>query len=276
MHPLPDRQQLQNVIARLENQVAELECRLARTNAQRLLFFVGPSLSLEEARRCLDDHPRAEFRPPIRRGDLLQGLKDGFRWIGIIDGVFHQHLAVSIQEIRYALEQGAQIYGASSMGALRAAETYLLGMIGVGKIYHWYRSETIDSDDEVAVCFDETSGKAASEPLVNIRATIELGIQEGLIPFETAQAVLTAAQDLPFPSRDYRNILKSLTNHIPGDRLNQLSQFLATEAVDLKAEDAKALISRMKEDYAHEHPRGDEGLPDPVALGPREGRKALF
>ena len=42
--------------------------------------------------------------------------------VGIIDGVFDQALSVSVFEIRAALKRGVIIWGAASMGALRAVE----------------------------------------------------------------------------------------------------------------------------------------------------------
>jgi len=67
----------------------------------------------------------------------------------IIDGVFHQEPAVPPREILDVLEDGAVIVGASSMGALRAAECWPAGMRGVGTIYRLYRRGALKSDDEV-------------------------------------------------------------------------------------------------------------------------------
>ena len=44
-----------------------------------------------------------------------------------------------------------EVFGASSMGALRASELDTLGMTGIGYCYEQYATGTIDSDDEVAV-----------------------------------------------------------------------------------------------------------------------------
>src|SRR5947209_1003668 len=107
----------------------------------RPIVFLGPSISLEEARRTL---PRADFRPPIRRGDL-DGIAPS-AVVGVIDGLFAQTLAISPGEIREAIGNGVAVYGAASMGALRAAE--VPGVIGVGRIYDMYRTGAIERDDE--------------------------------------------------------------------------------------------------------------------------------
>ena len=45
---------------------------------------------------------------------------------------------------------GTQVFGAASMGALRAAELAPFGMIGVGAIFAAYRDGRLTGDDEVA------------------------------------------------------------------------------------------------------------------------------
>lgn len=164
--------------------------------------FVGPSLDQETA----VEHLAATYLPPIRRGDLPAVVSRGARAVGIIDGEFNQSLAVSVMEIRAALNQGVRIWGASSMGALRAVECRSLGMKGVGWIYERYEDGTLTADDEVALVFDPCSGRPLSIPLVNVRWAIELaGIGEAQPLLEiahavsyverTAKALLAAAQD---------------------------------------------------------------------------------
>jgi hypothetical protein len=72
--------------------------------------------------------------------------------IVLIDGVFHQSLAVWHKEIVYALLEGIVCIGAASMGALRAAELWRYGMVGVGKIFEMYRDGEED-DSLVAMTF---------------------------------------------------------------------------------------------------------------------------
>jgi len=42
-------------------------------------------------------------------------------------------------ELLDALEEGVAVFGGASMGALRAAELWQHGMVGVGKIFRAYR-----------------------------------------------------------------------------------------------------------------------------------------
>ncbi len=121
---------------------------------QKIIVFLGPSLDQAAAERILSAH----YLPPARRGDLLAAAEKGATIIGLIDGVFHQESAVAHREILAAIKKGVRVVGASSMGALRAAEMDTLGMVGIGEIYRMYKSGELESDDEVALVFDPSSG----------------------------------------------------------------------------------------------------------------------
>nr|UXE46071.1 hypothetical protein Hi04_10k_c5591_00011 [uncultured bacterium] len=112
-----------------------------------MVVFLGPSLDLDAARKEL----AADYRPPAAQGDVLLALRSGARRIGIIDGRFNDVPSVWHKEILLALEEGALVFGAASMGALRAAELHRFGMIGVGRVFEWYRDGVLCDDDEVAV-----------------------------------------------------------------------------------------------------------------------------
>lgn len=210
------------------------------------MVYLGPSLPVARAQTILD----AEYRPPIRRGDLPRDVAAGYRVFGIVDGVFHQSLSVSVREIRRAIEAGARLYGGSSMGALRAAETYPLGMEGVGEIYRWYRGEIVDSDDEVALTFDPETGRPLSLPLVNIRATLREAFARGALDRGLHDLVVDAAAALPFPRRNPENIRLALYER-GMEREGELARdLLLRHAVDLKALDAEALLKRIREAHA--------------------------
>src|SRR5512136_610705 len=144
---------------------------------QRIIVFLGPSLEREAAEAILP----ADYRTPDKRGDLLHAVEEGAEIICLIDGVFHQESAVAHREILAAIKKGVKVVGASSMGALRAAEMDTLGMVGIGEIYQMYKSGELESDDEVALVFDPESGLSLSEPLINIRFTLKRARSEGII-----------------------------------------------------------------------------------------------
>jgi hypothetical protein len=146
---------------------------------ERILVYLGPSLSLAKAKAIL---PQATYRPPAKQGDIVTDVVNlQPDRIILIDGYFRENLSVWHKEIVYAIQfPGVKaIYGAASMGALRAAELDFLGMIGIGKIYHWYRDSVTEDDSEVAISFAERDGPEGSQyypstiPLVDIRAGVE-------------------------------------------------------------------------------------------------------
>lgn len=113
-------------------------------------IFVGPSLYGVEAPRL----PGEMWLPPAKNGDVLQSiLTSRPQQVVLIDGVFHQSQSVWHKELGYALMRGIVVIGASSMGAIRAAEMHRYGMIGVGKIFGMYRDGEED-DSLVAMSFD--------------------------------------------------------------------------------------------------------------------------
>lgn len=89
--------------------------------------------------------------------------------IGVIDGVFLQDLSVWHKELLYAMEKGVAVFGASSMGALRAAELAPFGMRGVGEVYRQYAEGRLNDDDEVAVVHasSDAGHRKITEPMVN-------------------------------------------------------------------------------------------------------------
>ncbi len=245
------RASIQERMARIEGRLKKLNLnwsdldKLPQNTLPQPLIYLGPSLPLEQAQNILE----AQFRGPIARGDLIQALEAGYRIFGIVDGVFHQNLTVGIEEIRYALEAGATIYGASSMGALRAAETYPLGMIGIGQIYQWYRDETVDSDDEVALCFEAGSKISLSEPSVNLRATLNFLTQTRQLTTEQCGQILASYLSLHFSQRNLPTLEKTLTTNFP--EAQKWIALLQKNWVDQKAKDAFELLTVIRDKHAN-------------------------
>ncbi|GAA1673545.1 hypothetical protein GCM10009830_19830 [Glycomyces endophyticus] len=110
--------------------------------------FCGPTLSPDQV---LAAFPAAVPHPPIRHGDSLRLDVGPGDQVLIIDGVFHQAASVRHKEILALMAVGATVAGCSSMGALRAAELNVYGMIGVGEVYRKYKEGLLDADADVAV-----------------------------------------------------------------------------------------------------------------------------
>jgi ribosomal protein S12 methylthiotransferase accessory factor len=199
------------------------------------IIFLGPSLPIETARKIL---PIADYRPPIKRGDLDN--VEGGTVVGIIDGIFGDTLAISPTEIRKAIARGAVVYGAASMGALRAAE--IPEVIAIGQVAEMYRSGTIERDDEVALLFAPETYIALTQPLVNLRYGVSRLVRSGTINHETGHALVEASANLHFSQRTLENIIANsplAKNHDADDVIRLLRGF------DLKREDAQALVETL-------------------------------
>ncbi|WP_067073594.1 TfuA-related McrA-glycine thioamidation protein [Methanoculleus horonobensis] len=208
-----------------------------------VVVFLGPSCDLAAARTILD----AEYRPPAKRGDILEAARAGARIIGLIDGVFFQDCAVAHREVLAALRAGVRVVGASSMGALRAAELDSLGMEGVGEIYRAYREGRLVADDEVALLFDPETFMPLSEPLVNIRATIQRALECGVIGADAAGSLLEAARALYFPERTYDAVVEAAEGKTDPDDLARFLTFADEHAVDRKREDALLALEYIRD-----------------------------
>jgi hypothetical protein len=209
---------------------------------QKIIVFLGPSLETTAAEKILPAH----YLPPAKRGDLLAAVQDEATIIGLIDGVFHQESAVAHREILSAIKKGIRVIGSSSMGALRAAEMDTLGMVGIGKIYQMYKSGELESDDEVALVFDPSSGMALSEPLINIRFTLRQARDSGVIDSDAQEALLAAARSVFYPQRTYRTIVYQAGEAIDEKARERFLQWVKTNACDQKRDDAVAALEYIR------------------------------
>jgi hypothetical protein len=210
------------------------------------IVFLGPSLDLETARGILRD---AVYLPPLRQADLLSAM-DRYRpsAVGIIDGYFLQDLSVWHKEILLALRRGIAVYGASSMGALRAAEMAPYGMRGVGQIYEAFAGGALTDDDEVALAHSpaELGYAKLSEPMVNVRATLQAAVHMGVIPALVMQPAVHAAKAIYFTERNMARLLDTWREAgLPDESVKTLEDFFRLHYVDAKSQDAMALLRAM-------------------------------
>lgn len=212
----------------------------------KVIIYAGLSIPFDEAKEILDSTESVEvvYKRPIQRGDLGQAIKEHPDIIGIIDGVFHQNSAVGHKEILNVMKKGIRVFGASSMGALRASELDTLGMTGIGYVYNQYASGEVDSDDDVAVMLDSNTLEALSEPLINMKYVFTNAVSDDVITEEEKNELLGIAKKTFYPKRNYAQTLaaSSLDNETKG----KLIDFIRTSP-DIKKEDAKELLTTIKD-----------------------------
>ncbi len=207
------------------------------------LIYIGPTLSADEVRRRVPD---ATVLPPAAVGDILRATrKRGVRRIAIVDGYFERMAAVWHKEILVALERGIVVYGAASMGALRAAELAPFGMIGVGSIYRDFARGRLVADDEVAVAHlpAEYGYRAISDALVNIRYGLAGAVKQRIIPPALEARLVGLARARFYRERSWSQLLDDA--RAAGLALDALATW---PKPDRKAEDARLLLRRLRTD----------------------------
>lgn len=207
-----------------------------------IVVFTGPTLHPLEVTRLLD----ATVLPPVKRGDLATLAALNPEIIAIIDGEFFQGLAVSPKEILPFLEKGVRVYGASSMGALRAVELARFGMIGVGRVFRLFRSGLLNSDDEVALTYCPWSYAPVSEPLVNTRYTLRAAVRTRILTRVEAGVILTKLKAAYFPDRTRASLLSISCAVLGSERTLVLRDFLAGHSTNVKQDDARLLIDELR------------------------------
>ncbi len=233
-----------------------------RARAQDVVAFLGPSLTAADARRVAP----CRVLPPARAGDVLAVLPERPLAIALVDGLFDTTPSVWHHEIVLALDAGIAVFGAASMGALRAAELSALGMIGVGRIFRWYRDGTIDDDGEVALLHGDAEHgfRPLTLPLVNVRAAAEVARREGLLAGREARALVAAGSALHYTERTWQRVLAAARL---GAGASERLQVFLRRAPDPKAEDARACIAAAAE-FARARRRGAPPPPRPPAVAP--------
>ena len=214
-----------------------------------ICIFTGPTLPRAEAAKVLD----AEYLPPAAIGDVYKAARRRPWAIGIIDGFFESTPSVWHKEVLWAMTRGIHVFGASSMGALRAAELAAFGMVGVGAIFEGYHDGRIEDDDEVAVVHGppELGYVQLTEAMVNIRATIGKAIATGVVPPPTGAALIEVAKSLYYKNRSYDRVLADASaRRLPGDELIRLKAWLHKNQINQKRLDAIALLQAIKEAQA--------------------------
>jgi len=213
----------------------------------KTVVFVGPTVTAQEVRAVLPD---ADVRGPAACGDVLrvvhEGVHQGPAIIALVDGFFEHRLPVWHKELLWALSRGCPVYGASSMGALRAAELAAFGMVGVGQIFAWYRDGVLEDDDEVAVAHeDEATGyRVHSDAMVNVRATLARLVEAGILDPEAAKVLTATLKATPYPQRNLRQALSQIA--LPAATRAQLAAWWQQNGlVDQKHADALLLFQQI-------------------------------
>ncbi|RFB90848.1 antibiotic resistance protein [Rhizobium leguminosarum bv. trifolii] len=208
------------------------------------IIFAGPSLP--DAASLAGE--AIHVLPPAMQGDVLAQVEQGANVVGLIDGGFEYAAPVWHKEILHALSLGVAVFGAASMGALRAAECHPFGMIGLGRIFEDYRTGRLVDDAAVALMHAPSAlgSKPLTIPLVNVSATLDAMEDRGLLAGGLRQELEDAANAIFFKRRTWRAIVEQCAGIAEPDRL-QLLAALLSNSVDQKRLDALELLKAVQD-----------------------------
>lgn len=158
------------------------------------------------------------------------------------------------------------MYGAASMGALRAAECAPYGFTPLGAIAGWYAQDVIDGDDEVAVLTHPRSYEALTVPLVNVRYVARLARRRGLLNSRQRETLIAAAREIFYMDRTWDDVVE-----LAPPAARDAIAGLAARYGDLKRMDARFAVRTVLRDCARGVRRSGEGIAPTVvtiALNP--------
>lgn len=214
-------------------------------NAEKIIFG-GPSCT--NLPKVHDGN--LHVLPPCKQGDVYLAAIENPKVIGIIDGYFEGVPSVWHKEILWAMDQGIHVIGASSMGALRAAELDTYGMKGLGQVYEWYATNTINDDDEVALVHapDALNYTPISLAMVNVRATCKKAQHEKILSDKLAEEIQKTAKAIFYKHRTWQEVLDQMpkSDFVPEERI-QFESWLQHNEVDQKSLDALQLYTYLSQ-----------------------------
>jgi hypothetical protein len=215
--------------------------------------YAGLSAQKSDVQSVLPD---AHVAPPVQRGDILSDIEDGVNSILILDGLFHQALSVSPSEIMDALRRGIRVFGASSMGALRAAELEAYGMVGVGEIFERIRNDGAFRDDFLGQVFIDgwPQIREASVTYVEFEINLKLLLRRRRISRATYERLSALYAELHYAERNLPALAARVRSECrnPDQLLNAAAQALSTMTRPKYRDARKALraVSRYHDQVA--------------------------
>lgn len=209
-----------------------------------VVLFAGPSA--HGVPRAVLTAGGVRLRPPVRRGDVQRlAARHDPGVIVLCDGVFQSAPAVSHAEICDAMDRGWEVWGVSSIGAIRAYELRAEGMRGFGYVRSLFDRVPDFTDDEMCLLhFPEAPFFPVSEALVNLRYALEQQRSALRIPPRSEQRLIAAMQALWFGDRTEERIREAMrtVGGFEADVAERLLQWLRAHRV--KTLDLVALMTQ--------------------------------
>lgn len=195
------------------------------------------------------DHRGLDVLPPARLGSLYRAWQRGYRTFGVVDGYFGSIPSIWHKEILYVISLGGRVFGAASLGALRAAELAPYGMVGIGAIYRACRLGLLTDDDEVCVTHAPRAlgYRPLSEAMVNVRVTLRRLRRLGHLDRRQERSLADACKAVHFSRRSRTAVGQCFADVLGTDHAGPWQAYQA-HVVDQKGIDADRLLAGLADD----------------------------
>lgn len=226
----------------------------------KILVFAGPSLT-----RPLPPVSGEEIIlfPPAGQCDIISAVHRLDPDVVVIaDGMSVLH-----KELIWVLSKGVRIIGTAAGGALRAAELAFCGMKGHGWVYDMTVAGLIEDDAEVFCTWAKNGTEyiRLTEPLVNIRATLQLPEVQEAIGKNDADAILAAARAIYYKNRTFSALEAGLADAgINAKRVATLMERLKENYCDVQSDDLADTLERISQTGFLPAPMNPETMPVPI------------
>lgn len=216
----------------------------------KAIVFVGPSVN-GEIDKIKNDYPEIIFYPPLKHAELLSIIEiEKPTIVGIVDDYTGFGESSWHSEILYTLKKGIKIFGAASQGAIKALELDNMGMIGIGKIYQYYKNKSIISHDEVLCVFNNETFKKITIPYINfLLSSIDKDILKIIQKIHwkerTFKKIYEKLRENGFSDEDFKKIKEK---YIDFQKLDTL--LLLNKIREFKSKNNEIKLNKIKEDSA--------------------------
>lgn len=212
----------------------------------KIKIYAGLSVEAKDIEEIL---PGAEVAGPVQRGDILKDVAEGYNVVALIDGKFDQNLAVAPSEVMDALRAGVRVYGSSSMGALRAAETAAYGTIGYGRVFEYIKNSENFRDDYLGQLFINKDIQWKSPAYIDFYFSAQNLVQIKKISKALAGRICALYEEIFYAQRCEDALLDSIRKQKKNAaELLKAAQLIFSENDSQKSKDAKGLLSLIKSD----------------------------